>query len=332
MRRLFTDEQEEFIKENYKNFDSYEEIASELLGLGVEVTGYQVKGWCNNNGLKKLGRVADEELICLILRYYLEGYSAQYIADVYNNKVTGKQVQDLAYRLGIRKSKKYSVDSDVFKKIDSNEKAYILGYIYADGSLYARMYEDGETYKSVWLEICCKKDDIELLESVKIVLNSEAPIRNKTVKGRVYKKLVIHNTDLCKDLIAMGCLPNKSLILEPPSEKYLPSVYIFDFIRGYLDGDGNVFFGRYANTRGWITTTASVGFVGTRSMLVWIQKHFNVSYAISPKGNVFQTRLASFPTFVRIYEKLYYQDCMCLMRKRKDYEYGLDQLKKWGQI
>jgi intein-encoded DNA endonuclease-like protein len=43
-----------------------------------------------------------------------------------------------------------------------------------------------------------------------------------------------------QDLINLGCVPNKSLILKFPTEEQVPEKFLSHFIRGFFDGDGSV--------------------------------------------------------------------------------------------
>jgi len=67
-------------------------------------------------------------------------------------------------------------------------------------------------------------------------------------------------------------IERKSLILEPP--KIHDEDYIRAFIRGYMDGDGSIF---YSHNH-W-----SVGFAGTKSMLEWIK--YNIQKYVKNIGN-----------------------------------------------
>jgi intein/homing endonuclease len=42
------------------------------------------------------------------------------------------------------------------------------------------------------------------------------------------------------DLKNLGVMPNKSKIVEFPSEDILPKEYLFSFVRGLIDGDGTI--------------------------------------------------------------------------------------------
>lgn len=43
------------------------------------------------------------------------------------------------------------------------------------------------------------------------------------------------------DLIKLGCFPKKSLKLKFPTEEQVPNYLINHFMRGYFDGDGNIY-------------------------------------------------------------------------------------------
>ena len=134
---------------------------------------------------------------------------------------------------------KYSYNDDYFKKIDTAEKAYWLGFLYADGCI-TRFYR-GEKLKSMSLELTLKNEDCEHLVKFKNALESNVPIQHKVVAGKYRAdRIVINNTKMCRDLIKLGCTPTKSLTLEFPDNDIVPIKFINDFVRGYFDGDGGI--------------------------------------------------------------------------------------------
>lgn len=143
---------------------------------------------------------------------------------------------------------KYYYNEDYFKKIDTSEKAYWLGFLYADGCI-TRFYRN-EKLKSMSLELTLQDEDCEHLIKFRDALESNVPIQHKIIKNK-YKsdRIVINCTNMCRDLINLGCTPTKSLTLEFPNNNILPDEYLGDFIRGYFDGDGGVSYteGMYYN-------------------------------------------------------------------------------------
>ncbi len=140
------------------------------------------------------------------------------------NSIRNKRI-----RLGINKkfSTIYSINSDFFKYWN-NKMAYILGYIFADGSV--RIRKSG-------MELSIKSKDFEILDEMNIKMRSNYPISKESTKTGEIFRLSIYRNKIVKDLIDLGVIPRKTLIMTLPdiSEKF-----IFHFIRGYFDGDGHV--------------------------------------------------------------------------------------------
>lgn len=154
--------------------------------------------------------------------------------------------------------RKYSYDDDFFEIIDTEEKAYWLGFIYADGSII-------EAPNGMWkkLEIGLKESDRgHLIKFLKDIGGSEKQIQNRiaTVKGKQYNscRVGISCTKMCDDLIGHGASIRKSLTLTFP--KHLDEELMRHFLRGYFDGDGCISYrSQYGKYR--------IALVGTESFL-----------------------------------------------------------------
>lgn len=135
---------------------------------------------------------------------------------------------------------KYNYNKDYFSIIDSPDKAYWLGFLYADGCI-TRFYK-GEELRSMSLEMTLCEQDKSHLEKFIKSLDSNVPIKEKKVilkeKTYICYRLVINCTKLCYDLINLGCVPAKTYIINFPDENKVPHKYMSDFLRGFFDGDG----------------------------------------------------------------------------------------------
>ena len=134
-----------------------------------------------------------------------------------------------------------------FEKIDTEEKAYWLGFLYADGSVGSK--EDK-------IELGLAEKDLKHIEKFKTFMNINNKIsyREKTKSYRIS----FRSAQCKQDLINKGCVPKKSLILNFPNENQVPKYLIRHFIRGYFDGDG------------WFTNTEKcfqVGIIGTENFI-----------------------------------------------------------------
>ena len=116
---------------------------------------------------------------------------------------------------------------NVFEEINTEEKAYWLGFLYADGNVSK---DDNR------ISLCIK--DLEHMEKFAKFIGKDIRIKTKIVKNKPYFLVFFRSEKMKNDLINKGCIPQKSLILKFPEKEILPENLQIPFIRGYFDGDG----------------------------------------------------------------------------------------------
>jgi hypothetical protein len=131
-----------------------------------------------------------------------------------------------------KSSKKYNYNDYVFEDIDSEESAYWLGFLYADGYVRYRKKYGYELRLKLGI-----KDKEHLLKFKKFISNDDIPVVYEEYKNSKCYKLSINSKKIVSDLIKLGCVNNKSYTIEFPK---LNEIYINHFMRGYFDGDGSV--------------------------------------------------------------------------------------------
>lgn len=171
-------------------------------------------------------------------------------------------------------SRKFNLDHSYFDNIDSEDKAYFLGLMYADG--YVKF--DREMFG-----ITLNSRDIDILEKFNKCLNSTYPIRTYNEKKKFGKyeyfiessRLECTSSNIYINLQKYGVLKSKTNILKPPL--FLDKSLNQHFIRGYFDGDGSISFDS-GKAKSW-----RIGFLGTYDILSWINKiliNNNVAYSM----------------------------------------------------
>jgi hypothetical protein len=137
---------------------------------------------------------------------------------------------------------------DYFKNINTYNKAYILGFIIADGAIV----RNSLGYPS--LTITIHRRDISILELIKKelgVTNKIIPINRPSsfdkTKITDHVRLVICNQTIVNDLLLLGVKERKSLTMENIIS-IVPELYKPAFIIGYFDGDGSVSLAKDSNT------------------------------------------------------------------------------------
>ena len=173
-----------------------------------------------------------------IIEAYIEGETALGIAKRYNThdntirrilknnniKLRGNQIT----------SRKYKINENYFDEIDTPNKAYILGLLYADGNNHI---------PNNTVSIALQEEDVEILHWINKEIESTRPISfsqkhkdNNNLKN-IYV-LGITNMHISQILEKKGIVANKSLVLKFPL--FLEEHLYSHFIRGYFDGDGHI--------------------------------------------------------------------------------------------
>ena len=193
---------------------------------------------------EKIFKISDEQ----IKKMYLSGKSLSDIAKIAQDTKgymalkrklnllgvdTSRNMKRYSYKLS-KAFHKYTLDDTVFETIDTEEKAYWLGFLYADGYNH-----ESKTCISLRLQ----EPDLEILEKFQKFLKTDCPIksyeRNTRIgKYRKYYELYICSPKISSDLTKLGCIQAKTYIIEFPSVSIIPPTLIRHFIRGYFDGDG----------------------------------------------------------------------------------------------
>lgn len=154
-------------------------------------------------------------------------------------KITGielKKVERYVCEMGIGHEKgiKTSIQNvDYFDNIDTQEKAYFLGWLMADGnvSIYNGQYS---------IKIHIKKDDKYLIDQFQVAIGSHYPIneRDSYTRGVLCHSIYISATSrhMVESLMKYGIVPRKTGTERMPD---IPEELKRHFLRGYFDGDGH---------------------------------------------------------------------------------------------
>jgi intein-encoded DNA endonuclease-like protein len=145
------------------------------------------------------------------------------------NNIPRRKISDI--------NRKYKINESYFNEIDSEEKAYFLGFLFADG--------DNNTKKYV-VRLRLKYTDEEILQKLNSLIENESPIRHEKARDNFKKGELISSSDTCglyinskkisERLNQLGFTPKKSFTVRFPEE--IPCELYRHFIRGYFDGNG----------------------------------------------------------------------------------------------
>src|SRR5574343_431199 len=157
---------------------------------------------------------------------------------------------------------KQKLNNKVFNLINTEEKAYWVGFLYADGCIYGK--------NCISLELSLK--DKEHLIKFNNFLEKEKSIREDSFRVRcVFKDCMVY-----QDLYNLGIKPNKSLILTFPTYYQIPKKLMNHFIRGYIDGDGCIYISN---------SNIHVSVLGTKEFLISLIEEINLPIRNLYKNN-----------------------------------------------
>ncbi|WJJ55301.1 hypothetical protein QB910_000057 [Dabrowskivirus KKP3916] len=186
--------------------------------------------------------IRDAEIIRL---YSVEKLSCNKIAPMFNMTVPSVHKRLVKHGVKTRSNKensrKYFCDEDFFEVIDTEDKAYWLGFIYADGYV-----SSNRKYGQKVVGLLLSNEDYDHVRKFNSSIKSSYPIKTyeslNTFGEREYTssyaRVVITSDKMFNDLVDKGVVEHKTNVLKFPSVDILPVDLQRHFIRGYFDGDG----------------------------------------------------------------------------------------------
>lgn len=200
--------------------------------------------------------------------------------------------------------------STVFQTIDTEEKAYWLGFLYADGSVSS----NGNC-----ISLSLQEDDLEHIQQFRSFLHLDARIIKQTKKVTDNKTYLGYRFDFSnkhtkEDLILNGCIPNKTFSIKFPSKKIVPSSLVRHFIRGYYDGDGSCMHGGNGSIK------ISIEILGTENFIKGYQNWTGMEHKIYGfNHSPIKRSIYGGPYAIYILDRLYENASIYLPRKYNTY-------------
>lgn len=257
------------IIEMYTANESIDSICEEF---GLEEK--EVRKILKDNNIDRKYNFFSDELYQRIIYLYLKGFTQKEICGtllIGGNVIrTTLKKNNIPMRSSSECNQRYKRNAHYFDNIDNPNKAYILGMIYADGCNYTNHNS---------LTISLQERDKDILERIKEELEYDGPLRfsplhSKNANYMNHWVLNINDEYMSKKLQELGVINNKSLLITFPD--FLQKELYPSFIRGYFDGDGNIY---YDSKRNKCQTQT----VGTRDFCNTLS---NILFSMGCKNNI----------------------------------------------
>lgn len=255
--------------------------------------------------------------------------------ELFKRRETGELRKDLLNEYGIsereykkiilknggelnKKVNKYSFNEDYFEKIDTEDKAYFLGFIVADGCVR-------KSDKSNFMKIKLKYDDYKILEDfIKYTAYAGGVYYHKNKK---YCELTLSGVKMVSDLNSLGICQNKTMVVKYPD---IPKELEHHFMRGVFDGDGCISIHKKREDSRDTTDRGQVNICsGSRYFIEKYVDRLNEMCGITknkircPKGTYNVIDWGSFSDIEKFYDFFYKDATVYLERKKKTFEFAV---------
>ena len=229
MRKKVSEEEKQIWKERYLNGETARDIAKDFPQYHESTISKNIKKMGISRGKGKTFKTfsIEEDVVrdFLTQKYYCEDLAKKYEVDVHTiYRILNEH--NIPRKTGIRSS----CEETYFEEINTPNKAYLLGFITADGAI------TGKYSNSCSIEI--HEKDFDLILFAQKEINPQAAIIDCCKNKKRNKKISFNSKKICDDLRKYGVVPNKSKIIERVPVEYIPKNLLCYYFRGLIDGDG----------------------------------------------------------------------------------------------
>lgn len=207
------------------------------------------------------------------------------IAQIYGVSTTTIGVHLREFGVQLRKgaearyNAKYSVDMNFFREIDTEEKAWTLGFILTDGHVSKRGH----------LMFTVQERDVDILQQIQRVMKTDSPIKQKA--NLPYYNLNISSEFICRNLREIGLNNRKTEWFDfDKLLSHVPEHLYPHLVRGMFDGDGSLCIYKYPYFK---KHSYHFGYTGIKTVCDFIQDYFALGTKMTDEGNGYWTCISS---------------------------------------
>lgn len=236
----------------------------------------------------------DDQVAYIIDKYQNENFSLKELGRQFGcNYGTIRNLLNKHHIKSQGNKRGYPRNEYYFNKIDTPEKAYWLGFMYADGCVHSKLNE-------ISVQIIDREHLEKFQQAIGAVNHKITVIKDKRFENaKTLYMFSIKDKQLWSDLNALGCVPNKTFLINTIPN--IPYHYVSHFLRGFFDGDGSIHY--LTGTDNYRLSFTS----GSKQFLEEIKKILIVDVSIghSDGTNTYQLQISGRRQVERILNYLY---------------------------
>ena len=319
IKRIKADDYKDEIISMFESGKSCIKIKKYFDNLNLQISEGAISKFLKNKGYKVGNdrfRLSEKEIDNVILMYK-NGKSLKEICTKYNrtyNRYISKILKDNNIEINARTrntSRASKINEEYFNEINTQNKAYFLGLIIADGCI-------ANYRKSFALSLDLKSSDEYILKKFSDEINGN----NKILKNRGCSSVRYGSKKLCTILFKYGVVPRKSKITTFPK---IQKEFNRHIIRGIFDGDGTVYIRKDTSKKHDIRL--EFGFAGTKELLTSIKKILiqdisisNNKIVVREDRNISQLMFSKLDDIKNFYNYIYKDSEIYLKRKKEKFD------------
>jgi hypothetical protein len=307
MKKTLKKNQIDSIIEIYQNG-----ISTEKICIDYGVSASYICRLLKSNNIQLRGRKKDINEKEIISIYESGRFTMREICIKYN--VSKHKIRTLLKSNGIKSksSKKYLYNDNIFEAIDSEDKAYWLGFLFADGYVRNRKKFGSELRLKL-----CYSDKSHLIKFKNFITSDNIPITYEEYKNSKCYKVSINSKKIVSDLFNKGCVNKKTKIIEFPN--FINEELLSHFIRGYFDGDGSISYSGKQISLNFVC--GSNIFLQKLSTFLSYKTSCKIANLTGSSENYKYLSFSSKDDLYKLYDYLYNRANIFLDRKREKYDY-----------
>lgn len=236
-KRKWTSEEVRDIVESYESGATFKELQAKYNAHYYTLKQVLSRNDIDTSGKRKWSIEDTEDIVDL---YVNKGLTIQEIRNLYNART--QTIMDILKDNGVNTTENMRVSvnrlmyHDFFERIDTEEKAYFLGMLMADGCV---RHPEGWT-PTIALELI----DLDVIEKFQTATNSDGKITRSDRKRRVGDNptytATIRSEKMAEDLAKYGVVWNKTYDTQR-LQCEIPESLRRHLLRGMFDGDGSIY-------------------------------------------------------------------------------------------
>lgn len=218
------------------------------------------------------------------------------------------------------------LNEEFFSEINSPEKAYWLGFLYADGCVqngrYLRIMLNGKDVHH--LRLFKKAIECDYKVNRKIYHRVKARKNKSSIEDRCW--ITVCSKRMVEGLIKCGCLEKKTYSLFFPTEQQVSALFLSHFLRGFFDGDGSICLSKNGKRNGVQRFRWEANFVSTKEFILELRDYL---FSVGIEGNITNNktskgissiRISKTESLTKLKRLLYQNETISLKRKKLKFE------------